>query len=401
MKQKGGYDTDECFKMVQYSPVRIGFDVAQTCVNKAGCGWLADLLIRALVDLALEVDFYLYHQFGTWINSDVSAGTHLSNAHVREPFTSMSPGRARKIWNQVEGAGKSLPGDPDIVHANCFQAPSTGRAKLVYTVYDVSFWAKPEFTTEANRLVCQRGTLEAISRASGLVFISESARKEFEKILPDLCQKRGIETTVALLASRFPYVEKSRQQAPAAEWLAVGSLEPRKNYEHLLDAFEGYWEQSKKKKRLVIAGGSGWKSERLRARIGTMEKNGMVIYLGYVDDTRLWELYKTAFGLIFPSHYEGFGLPIVEAMSQACPVITRKNTSLHEVGGEAAVYYDDTTSDLVQQMLRLEEQSLLYIDLSERALAQARRFSWAKTASKVFELYEQVLPGTLSEGCHQ
>jgi glycosyltransferase involved in cell wall biosynthesis len=371
--------------------VKIGFDVAQTCVDKAGCGWLADLLIKALVDLAPEVDFYLYHQFGTWINDDVSSGTHLARADVREPFTSMSPGRAREIWNQVEGADKSLPGDPDVVHSNCFQAPSTGRAKLIYTVYDVSFWAKPELTTEANRLVCQRGTLEAISRASGFVFISESARKEFERILPDLCETRGIETTVALLASRFPHVEKSRQHVPAAEWLAVGSLEPRKNYEQLLDAFESYWEQSRKKRRLVIAGGSGWKSERLRARIWTLEKKGMVNYLGYVEDTRLWELYKNAFGLVFPSHYEGFGLPIVEAMSQACPVITRKNTSLPEVGGEAAVYYDDTTRDLVEQMLRLEAQSQLYIELSERSLAQARRFSWAKTATKVFELYERVL----------
>jgi glycosyltransferase involved in cell wall biosynthesis len=371
--------------------VRIGFDVAQTCVDKAGCGWVADLLIRALVDLAPELDFYLYHQFGTWINEDLSSGTHIERADVREPFAFLSPGRASEIWNQVERAGKPLPGDPDVVHANCFQAPSTGRAKLIYTVYDVSFWTKPELTTEANRLICQRGTLDAISRASGFVFISESARKEFERILPDLCEKRGIETTVALLASRFPHVEKSRQQAPAAKWLAVGSLEPRKNYEQLLDAFESYWEQSRKRRRLVIAGGSGWKSESLRARIRTMEKNGMVNYLGYVEDKRLWELYKNAFGLVFPSHYEGFGLPVVEAMSQACPVITRKNTSLPEVGGEAAVYYDDTTRDLVQQMLRLEEQSRLYIELSERALAQARRFSWAKTAAKVLELYEQVL----------
>ena len=376
--------------------MKIGFDVAQTCVDKAGCGWVADLLIKALVDLAPEVDFHLYHQFGTWINDDVSPGTHLRRPNVAEPFQFMSVGHAKDFWDRVENGGKSLPGDPDLVHANCYQAPCTGRAKLIYTVYDVSFWANPELTTEANRLVCQRGTLDAISRASGFVFISESTRKEFERILPDLCDKRGIETTVALLASRFPHVEKSRQQVPAAEWLAVGSLEPRKNYEQLLDAFESYWEQSRKRRRLVIAGGSGWKSESLRARIRTMERNGMISYLGYVEDTRLWELYQNAFGLVFPSHYEGFGLPIVEAMSQACPVITRKNTSLPEVGGEAAVYYDDTTRDLVEQMLRLEEQSQLYLELSERALAQARRFSWAKTATKVFELYEQVQPASLT-----
>jgi hypothetical protein len=114
--------------------VKVGFDVAQTCVDKAGCGWLADLLIKALVDLAPEIDFYLYHQFGTWINEDVSAGTHLATAGVREPFRSMSPRHASEIWNQIESGGKSLPGDPDIVHSNCFQEPSTGREKLIYTV---------------------------------------------------------------------------------------------------------------------------------------------------------------------------------------------------------------------------------------------------------------------------
>jgi glycosyltransferase involved in cell wall biosynthesis len=370
--------------------VRIGFDVAQTCVDKAGCGWVADLLVKALVELAPEADFYLYHQFGTWINDDVSSGTHLARAGVREPFTTMSPGSARAIWDQVERAGKSLPGDPDVVHSNCFQAPSTGRAKLIYTVYDVSFWANPELTTEANRLVCQRGTLDAISRASGFVFISESTRQEFERLLPGLCEKRGIETTVALLASRFPLIGEARQRVPDSEWLAVSSLEPRKNYEQLLEAFEIYWERSARKRRLVIAGGQGWKSEALRERIRVMEEKDMITYLGYVEDTRLWELYKNAFGLVFPSHYEGFGLPIVEAMSQGCPVITRKNTSLPEVGGDAAVYYNDSTKDFVEQMLRLEEEPKLYLELSQMALNQARKFSWPRTAEKVLQLYEQI-----------
>src|SRR6202008_1334852 len=136
------------------------------------------------------------------------------------------------------------------------------------------------------------------------------SRKEFERILPDLCEKREIETTIAPLASRFPNVGKSREQVPDAYCLAVGSLEPRKNYEQLLDALEIYWEQSRKKRRLMIAGGSGWKSESLLARIRKMEQDGMVNYLGYVEDRRLQELLKGAFGLVFPSHYEGFGLPI-------------------------------------------------------------------------------------------
>ena len=371
--------------------MRIGFDVAQTCVDKAGCGWLADLLIRALVDLAPEAKFYLYHQFGTWINKDVSSGTHLIKPNVVEPFQFMSVAHAKKIWDGVEHAGKSLPGDPDLVHANCYQGPCTGRAKLIYTVYDVSFWIKPEFTTEANRLVCQRGTLDAISRASGFVFISESARQEFESVLPGLCEKRGIETTVALLASRFPPIEEARQQVPDSEWLAVSSLEPRKNYEQLLEAFEIYWERSSKKRRLVIAGGKGWKSEALRERIRVMEEKDMIKYLGYVKEAQLLDLFRSAFALVFPTHYEGFGLPIVEAMSQGCPVITRKNTSLPEVGGNASVYYNDSTTYLVEQMLRLEEQPSLYVELSRLALNQARKFSWSRTAEKVLQLYERVM----------
>jgi glycosyltransferase involved in cell wall biosynthesis len=370
--------------------LKIGFDVAQTCHDRAGCGWVADLLVREMVKLAPHHEFFLYHQFGEWINEDTRSGTHLESRNVWEPFRRVSPAETRRIWQAVVSGAEPLPGAPDIVHANCFQAPSVAPAKLVYTVYDVSFWIYPEFATEENRLVCQRGVLEAIGRAAGFVFISQSSLDEFEQIFPGLLEEKGIKHRVALLASRFQAVTQPRATIPSGDWLAVGSLEPRKNYERILSAFEKYFENSTVKRRLTIAGGKGWKSEQLRERINQLDKRGLVKYEGYVDDERLHKLYSNAFALVFLSHYEGFGLPVVEAMSQGCPAITRRNSSLSEVGGSAAVYCGGDDTEISEAMLRLERDEEYYLATSQASWTQASRFSWSATAARVLELYDDL-----------
>jgi glycosyltransferase involved in cell wall biosynthesis len=301
----------------------------------------------------------------------------------------MRPFQAKRAWRMVED-GKPLPGNPDIVHSNCFRAPVVSPAKLVYTVYDVSFWVRPDFATEVNRLVCQQGVLQAIERAAGFVFISQSSRDEFERIFPYLLQERGIESTIALLASRFASVTQPRTVPSRGDWLAVGSLEPRKNYQALLDAFELYWQQSAEKRSLIIAGGKGWKSEDIWERIRQLEAAEKIRYLGYVSDEQLLQLYQSCYGLVFLSHYEGFGLPVVEAMSQACPVITRKHTSLQEVGGSAAIYCENDPAEIAAAMLRLERNPGYYIQQSAGSLRQAAQFSWIAAANQVLELYRKL-----------
>jgi glycosyltransferase involved in cell wall biosynthesis len=371
--------------------MRIGFDVAQTCLDKAGCGWVADLLAKSLAENAPEDHFDLYHQFGTFLNADTSRGTVITRQNVSEPFRDLSMAEAKDFWAAVVAGQRELPGNPDIVHANCFRSPRVGAAKLVYTVYDMSFWIYPEFTTELNRVICQQGTLKAISYASGLFFISESTRNEFERLFPGACERRNLVVAVAPLASRFPATSSARSKIPSGGWLAVGSLEPRKNYNVLLDAMERYWEGSKIRRTLTIAGGAGWKSEALRQRIQDLEQRGLVQYRGYVPEEELKGLYDQSFALIFPSHYEGFGLPIVEAMSRGCPVITRRNTSLQEVGGSAALYYDDTVGDLLELMAQLENERESYLERCAMALSQGRRFDWSTTAQTVLELYRRIL----------
>jgi glycosyltransferase involved in cell wall biosynthesis len=370
--------------------MNVGFDVAQTCQERAGCGWAADLLIKALVETAPRTTFYLYHQFGKWLNWNTSRGTRINLPNVSAPLRHLAPPIASRIWSAAASGKSLLPGAPDIVHSNCFQAPQVAPAKLVYTVYDVSFWIHPEFTTEQNRIACMEGVLDAIERSSGFVFISESSKAEFCRLFPGLLEKRSILHKVAPLGSRFAPVENARTGPPDTEWLAVGSLEPRKNYETILAAQKLYWNQSKRKRRLTIAGGKGWKSHHVLEEIKQMSEKGMVRYLGYIPDNQLQELYRSSFALLFPSHYEGFGLPVVEAMSQACPVITRNNSSLPEVGGLAAIYVENDPTEIAEAMLRLEQDPKRYGPISESSLAQAHQFSWANTAAKVLELYEEL-----------
>ena len=258
-------------------PLRIGFDVAQTCHERAGCGWYADSLAHALVAAEPENEYYLYHHFGQWFNERTDMGTQIDAPHVSSPLSALSREEAAVFWEKVRTGETPLPGEPDIVHANSYQAPPVGTAKLVFTVYDVSYWMHPEFTTDGNRLHCQQGVFDALQRADGFLFISESSRREFERILPGWLERNGKPSAVTHLGQR----ERPAAEVPAIPeaaggdfWLAVGTLEPRKNYETLLDALDLYWSRSPRPLPLRIAGGGGWKSDALKAHLSVLEVRG-------------------------------------------------------------------------------------------------------------------------------
>jgi glycosyltransferase involved in cell wall biosynthesis len=371
--------------------MRIGFDVAQTCGERAGCGWYADALIRALVKISPQHQYFLYHQFGGWINDSISNGTSIAAPNVTSIFKNCPPAEAKRIWHELPKLGTKI-GHPDIVHANCYQAPIVSGAKLVYTIYDVSFWAVPEFTTEANRLICQGGVLSALQNADGVIFISQSARDEFERMLPGWLEHSGMPCAITPLAAKTLPKHTPKPPAQGQYWLSVGSLEPRKNYDTLLDAIALYWERSQYRLPLKIAGGKGWKSDALQARIRELSRRGMVDYLGYVPDQGLSNLYAGAEAFIFPSWYEGFGLPVLEAMAHGCPVISSDRTSLKEVGGNGVLYVDPANASAISTlMLTLESDPGLRSKIAQAGLVQAAKFDWQHTAKQTLEFYERVL----------
>src|SRR5690606_34407195 len=155
-----------------------------------------------------------------------------------------------------------------------------------------------------------------------------------------------------------------------------------KNHSCALDAYEIYLKHSSQRRPLVFAGGSGWKSEALQARIRALAEQGVPVRtLGYVSDDELDQLYRTSFALIAPSWHEGFGLPLVEAMSAGLPALASLRASLPEIGGEASRYVaPENPEGFAAAMLALEADQENYARRAEAALQRGRTFSWSTTA---------------------
>ena len=369
--------------------MKIGFDLAQASSSRAGCGWYAQSLLEAMADGDNAHDFLAYRHFARWLNPPKSLTPIPVSLQVRDPQINLAPQIVAEQWAHALNSGE-FPDQPDLVHSTSFQAPRIKHAPLIFTLFDLSFWAVPDFTTDEIRVHCQRGVLDALENAAGLIFTSEHARGEFNRFLPQFRRQKKIATAVTPLASRWPVVAHPAS-GMGQYWLYVGSQEPRKNISGLLDAYERYLNEHANPLPLWLVGGVGWKNESWQPRLERLEERNLVRRLGYVPDEAMPDLYRRATALVFPSWYEGFGLPILEAMTQGCPVICSDRASMPEVGGDAVHYVNPAASaSITDAMFKLEGDRLYRSSLIERGLRQAAKFSWKQTANLTLAFYEYV-----------
>ncbi len=173
-------------------------------------------------------------------------------------------------------------------------------------------------------------------------------------------------------------------------FLFVGTIEPRKNLISLLAAFEQFKQKNQTNHKLLIVGGKGWKSRRFFKKLKNHPFRSEIILPGYLLREELPVFFSLAEAFIYPSFYEGFGFPVLEAMACGTPVITSKSSSLPEVGGEAALYFDPyNVSELVEKMELLTESDDLRKEMIERGFQQAAKFSWEKYAKEFVNLLEK------------
>lgn len=373
--------------------MRIAFDIAQTgMIERAGCSWYAHGLACALAAMP-EVELDAYPQFAEWLN--VPGAVPDAVPCARMVMGNFTPEEARARWLDAAVAG--LPDHPGIVHANSFQAPIVAGSRLVFTVHDLGFWSHPAYASEGTRLHCQRGTLDALERAAGFIFVSHAARAEFEAILPRWFEQTGRPWCVVPGASRFPPEAGHPIPAADAPWIAVGSIEPRKNHAVLLDAYDRYARAVPQPRRLRVIGGRGWKSEALHARFQAIASEGRIDYAGYLPEPELARAYRSAFALVQPSWHEGFGLPVVEAGAFGLPVIASAIPSLRETAGDAALFFVPSSAEaLAAQMIRLHLDAALERDRSQASLHNGRRFDWGKSAATALEFYRSLVPEKLA-----
>ena len=175
-------------------------------------------------------------------------------------------------------------------------------------------------------------------------------------------------------------------------FLFVGTLQPRKNLESILSAYEALPEEIRSRRQLVIAGQAGWGSEALVARLRALQGGGRCCWLQYVPANELRALYQNARVFVFPSLSEGFGIPVLEAFASRVPVVTSNVSSLPEVAGDAAVLVDPrSVSELSEAMAGLAEDQTLAVSLAERGRARAALMTWEACASKTLDVYRKAM----------
>ncbi len=292
---------------------------------------------------------------------------------------------------------------PDVFFSPFGQLPLGWRGKSVLTVHDVAIYDHPEwFPEESTDSFSTRFVVpSSFDRARALIAVSQCTKTELEKQFPQTEGKIQVIYEGVTLGNQKEVEHKERFPFDRDYVLFLGTVEPRKNLVNAFAAFDAFLESREEQAtsvRFIVAGKRGWKTSEIEASADEInrkwkafEPNGVIQFLGSVTEEEKWYLLSHASCLLFPSSHEGFGLPILEAMSVGTPVVTSSTGALSEVGGDAVMYADcedtQTMSLAIAQCVLLPEGLQ---NLREEGYRRARSFSWNETAKKTIALLRSV-----------
>jgi glycosyltransferase involved in cell wall biosynthesis len=303
----------------------------------------------------------------------------------------------RILWEQLVQPIALRRAQVDLLHALAFAGPLVAPCPYVVTVYDLSFLRFPEAFRTWNRRYLTCFTTLSARHARRVIAISESTRRDVVEMLGVPADRVdvvycGLDDIFRPLPTGDVARFRQQRALPERFILFLGTLEPRKNVQTLIRAYARWRKAEPGIPRLVIAGGKGWYYSQIFAEVERLELTGDVIFPGYVmrEELPLW--YGAAELFVYPSRFEGFGLPVLEAMACGTPVVTTNVASLPEVAGDAALLVSpDDEAQLMEAMRRALTDHTLRHTLRARGLAQASAFSWERTARQTVATYHRAM----------
>ena len=317
--------------------------------------------------------------------------------------TLLSYGIYRRLWHTLPIKYNSLFKETaQIHHFFNFIVPPRIEGKIINTIHDLTFLLYPETMSEANLKRITRDIEYSIKCSEKIVTISESSKKDLisklhipdqdiEVIYPGVDYEFYATTHTANDRARV----RERYRLPNAYILYMGTLEPRKNIESIVKAFSLFREQSGQEMeqvKLVLAGKKGWMYESIFEQVKCLGLEDEVYFTDYVKEEDKPIIYSEAKLFVFPSLYEGFGIPPLEAMAASVPVIASNTSSLPEVMGDAGVMVEPKdVQAIASHMYDILNNDEYAKDLIEKGLQQAKKFNWDDSAQKLYELYQNVL----------
>ncbi len=294
-----------------------------------------------------------------------------------------------KIWQKTEWPLiEYFTGRVDIYHSFNFYLPPQKIGKRIATIFDLTSILFPQYHLRRisdldkirfDRIAKQADLVVAISRSAKEDFIRYYHTPRVEVVYPAAqgVFDKGIDSVTV---SRI--LKKYRLQP--GYFLSVATLEPRKNLETLIDAYD----KNNFTEPLVLVGRIGWKTDRLLKRLNGRRN---IIFTDFVPKEDLVSLYKGALCFIYPSYYEGFGIPVLEAMKSEIPVICSDTSSFPEVGGNAVYYFNpNSKKELIKALSEVESSRKLRAQLVKRGVEQAKKFNWQRSAEQLNSLYQKI-----------
>jgi glycosyltransferase involved in cell wall biosynthesis len=313
------------------------------------------------------------------------------------PFDTESPMR-RILWEQV--AQPFALGGFDLLHAGAFVAPLWLRQPCVVTIYDLSFIHHPGRLPAARRLYLRGFTGLTVRRARRVIAISHSTARDLTQTLGvpasriDVAAPGTDHAVMRPLPADQVAAFRQRKNLPARFWLFLGTLEPRKNLPLLLEAYAALPESHRLP--LILGGGKGWDYEPIFAAVERLRLTDSVTFPGFIPSDELPFWYNSAHAFIYPSVFEGFGLPVLEAMACGTPVIVSDASSLPEVAGDAGLCISLDDAAAWTAALRRASQDAAWRETArERGFAAAARYTWNHTARETVNSYQRAIANRL------
>ena len=369
--------------------------------EKTGIGHMADEMITAIRKIRPDWDLQLnYMSIRECLKREHPAAMETYAAggfHIKRGFFSATA--YKMLWNVLPVPYSLFYGrDADATFFFNYYIPPGVKGRRATIVHDMTYKAFPETVNQKTRLMLEANMKKAVSRADVIFTVSKFSKEEIVKYL-DVDPRKivvfyngvDLQTYRTDLDPEAVAEAKRRAGLPEDYLLYLGTLEPRKNIERLIGAYAQVKAVRPDLPKLVLAGRKGWMYDTIFARVEALGLAEDVIFTGYVEKEDVPLLMAGAQVFLFPSLYEGFGMPPLEAMACGTPVLTSSVSSLPEVVGDCAVTVDPFSEEAIAEgLLRLTDDEALRRDLSVRGAKRAARFTWEHSAERACRVFEKL-----------
>ncbi|MEW5870931.1 MAG: glycosyltransferase family 1 protein [Chloroflexota bacterium] len=372
--------------------MRIGIDATPLPPNPLGAGTYIIQLTRALTELHTDEQWVIFAQRSGRAKIETPAMTNVEWVLIPD----ISPS-SRLVWEQSRLPFLARRSRIDILHSLHYTRPWVlPYASSIVTFHDMTFLLYPELHTLAKRILFPLAIQMSARRAQAIITVSEHTRKDTLRLL-NLPEERVITTSLAASPDYRPISDalllencKRKYNLPDSFILYVGPVEPRKNLPLLLKAYHRLAVDGLNAS-LVIVGALGWMYAEVMQQVNALNLSSKVHFLGYIPAEDLPMVYNLARVFVYPSLYEGFGLPPLEAMACGTPVITSAVSAMIETVGEAGILVNPQGAEGLVDAIRVVcEDDELHQQLSQKGRAQAAKFTWKHTAQETLRVYQKV-----------